>query len=481
MRKSLAVCVMTAAMLAGGFGPGADAARADIPVKSLYIGLHGGIRLPLDDVDFGELRQNRPELGGLIGARVGFHITWWMAAEIGFMVNPFGDSSDGSNLGLSISGDLLFHLIKGDWVPVLDVGAGADIITSGDLGTDADYNLHWGLGVRGMVLDWLAFRVDARHVLGDPVEVDTIFSNSLELTVGLDFYAWVEDHTPPDTDKDGVLDPDDKCVKEPGTAATGGCPDSDGDGVIDSQDKCPTKAGKADLGGCPDTDDDGVADASDSCPAVAGKAEFKGCPDSDGDGIPDPDDKCPMAKGLAKFQGCPPPDKDKDGIPDSQDECPDQAGSKAHKGCPDTDRDGIRDKDDKCPKIPGVKEEQGCLPKAVSKFTGAIKGIRFKSGSAKILKKSFRTLKAAAKVLKKWPAVRLRVEGHTDDRGADASNLKLSQARAEAVVAWFVGQGIDKGRLVAKGYGETKPIASNKKSSGRAKNRRIEFTVLGQN
>ena len=50
------------------------------------------------------------------------------------------------------------------------------------------------------------------------MEVDTIFSNSLELTVGLDFYAWEEDHTPPDTDKDGVLDPDDKCVKEPGTA-----------------------------------------------------------------------------------------------------------------------------------------------------------------------------------------------------------------------------------------------------------------------
>lgn len=460
LKKRIAFLALAASLLSLQTIMTSSEARADIPVKSLYVGIYGGADIPLDDWDFGAIRQNRPEIGGVVGLRLGFHATWWFAAEIGVGANIFTDSAEGSNVGINLSADLLFHFIEGDWVPFLDVGAGAFILAAGDLEGDEDYHIHWGLGLRGMLLDWLALRIDARHILGDPAPTDAIFSNMLEVTLGLDFYAWAEDKTPPDTDLDGILDPDDQCPKVAGPAATGGCPDADGDGIVDAQDKCPNTPGKVELQGCPDTDGDGIADADDKCPNTPGVVEHKGCP-------PPPPPK--------------PADRDKDGVADKDDKCPDVPGLAIFQGCPDTDRDGIQDKDDKCPKIPGVKEEQGCLPKAVSKFTGAIKGIYFSSGSAKIRKKSYKTLNRAVKVLAKWKTVRLQVEGHTDNRGKDSSNMKLSQARAESVMAYFVSKGLDKNRFIAKGFGEEKPIASNKSGKGRGKNRRIEFTVIGNN
>ena len=82
-------------------------------------------------------------------------------------------------------------------------------------------------------------------------------------------------------------------------------PDTDGDGVIDKEDKCINVAGLATLGGCPDKDADGIADNMDACPDKAGPADKQGCPDSDGDGITDNIDQCPMQKGVASMKGCP--------------------------------------------------------------------------------------------------------------------------------------------------------------------------------
>jgi outer membrane protein OmpA-like peptidoglycan-associated protein len=75
--------------------------------------------------------------------------------------------------------------------------------------------------------------------------------------------------------------------------------------------------------------------------------------------------------------------------------------------------------------------------------------------------------------------MRLRIEGHTDDVGADEFNQKLSQDRADSVRTYLVGKGIAEDRLEAVGYGETKPVQDNKTSAGRAANRRTEFTPLG--
>ena len=72
---------------------------------------------------------------------------------------------------------------------------------------------------------------------------------------------------------------------------------------------------------------------------------------------------------------------------------------------------------------PGIKEENGCMPKDVAKFAGAIKGIRFASGSAKIRSSSFKILNGAVDVLNRFPSITLAIEGHTDDQGADAFTL----------------------------------------------------------
>ena len=81
-------------------------------------------------------------------------------------------------------------------------------------------------------------------------------------------------------------------------------------------------------------------------------------------------------------------------------------------------------------------------------------------------------------MLADYPDLRLEIQGHTDDVGDDAKNLDLSQRRAESVKAYLVAQGIDEGRLEAKGFGETVPIADNKTKAGRAENRRVEFKLI---
>ncbi|MEZ4906484.1 MAG: thrombospondin type 3 repeat-containing protein [Saprospiraceae bacterium] len=278
----------------------------------------------------------------------------------------------------------------------------------------------------------------------------------------------------PDTDGDGVQDSEDACPEIPGLVELRGCPDSDGDGIADKDDMCPNKAGLAKFNGCPDTDGDGVKDSDDECPTVAGTV--KGCPDTDGDGIADKYDKCPNEAGLAKFSGC--PDTDHDGFVDSEDECPTVAGT--IKGCPDTDGDGISDKYDKCPNVFGVAANNGCPAvkeevKAV--LTNAMEGVYFDTNSAKIKKESYSVLNNVVKVMQDNPAYKLQIDGYTDNRGNDAFNLQLSKDRAKSVKEYLISKGVAANRLSSEGYGEKMPKATNDTAAGRAKNRRVEFTV----
>ncbi len=172
--------------------------------------------------------------------------------------------------------------------------------------------------------------------------------------------------------------------------------------------------------------------------------------------MPDDSDKCPRVAAKTA-DGCP-PDGDGDGIPDAQDKCPTQ---------PET-RNGFQDKDG-CPDV---------VPKTVQRFTGAIKGITFDSGKDVIRKPSFKVLDKAAAVLTQFGDLKLQIDGHTDDQGKRDFNLDLSRRRAQAVVKYLVDKGIAAGRLKAEGYGPDKPVADNKKASGRAKNRRIEFSII---
>ena len=88
---------------------------------------------------------------------------------------------------------------------------------------------------------------------------------------------------------------------------------------------------------------------------------------------------------------------------------------------------------------------------------------------------SFHILDTVAQVLRDFPDISIEVQGHTDSRGNDSGNMRLSQQRADAVRQYLVNQGVASDRLTARGYGETTPIESNATNEGRAMNRPVEF------
>jgi len=89
-------------------------------------------------------------------------------------------------------------------------------------------------------------------------------------------------------------------------------------------------------------------------------------------------------------------------------------------------------------------------------------------------------LERLTKLLNDMPTLKIEISGHTDSKGADDYNMKLSQSRAQAVVDYLIKKGITTSRLVAKGYGETQPIATNDSDEGRQLNRRTEFQILSK-
>ena len=257
--------------------------------------------------------------------------------------------------------------------------------------------------------------------------------------------------------------------------------DTDNDGIYDKDDACPEVAGLPEFKGCPDTDKDGIQDSADSCPEVAGLAEFNGCPDTDGDGIIDSEDACVDVKGTKIMKGC--PDADGDGVADKDDNCPAVKGAKDNAGCPwpDTDGDSVIDKDDKCPTVAGTVANNGCpevSDDAIKKLNDYAKTILFNSGKSSFQKQTMPVLQAITAILKEYPTAKFSIEGHTDSDGKDASNLKLSQDRAAAVKNYLVDNGIDASRLTSEGFGEAKPIDSNKTAKGKANNRRVEVKLV---
>ena len=110
--------------------------------------------------------------------------------------------------------------------------------------------------------------------------------------------------------------------------------------------------------------------------------------------------------------------------------------------------------------------------------TIALRNIFFNTASAELLPTSNAELDILVRLMKANPTLRIEVGGHTDNVGADAENQRLSEQRAAAVAGFVSGYGIDAARITSKGYGETKPMATNDTEEGRAMNRRTEITVL---
>jgi lipid-binding SYLF domain-containing protein len=104
-----------------------------------------------------------------------------------------------------------------------------------------------------------------------------------------------------------------------------------------------------------------------------------------------------------------------------------------------------------------------------------LSNVHFKTGSAELTQDSEGSLNEAVTTLKDHPDWRIRVEGFTDNQGSKDANQKLSSDRAEAVANWLADHGVDRSRLSSKGYGDSRPVASNSMPEGRAKNRRVEL------
>ena len=110
--------------------------------------------------------------------------------------------------------------------------------------------------------------------------------------------------------------------------------------------------------------------------------------------------------------------------------------------------------------------------------TVTLPGIFFHTASAELYETSLASLDRLAEALTRHPGLRLEVGGHTDAVGSEADNLALSERRAKAVYDYLVLQGVDSGRLTYRGYGESRPVASNDTPEGRAANRRTTLTPI---
>ena len=480
-------------------------ASAEIKAGSIEVSPFAGYNF----FENGQNLENSPVFGGRLGYN--FTNSFGIEATGEFMRSHVDDKSktfskqgqftsptDGVNITMYHL-DLLYHFMpESKFNPFITAGYGAAHY-SPKINDKNMSIVDFGVGAKYWIADNVALRADIR----DNMVVDQQIHN-VEATAGVVFAFGgksKDEPCPLDSDRDGVLDKRDKCPGTPSGVAVDkhGCPlDSDDDGVADYLDKCPgTPSGVAvDKNGCPlDSDKDGVTDNVDKCPGTPSgvTVDKNGCPlDSDKDGVADYLDKCPGTHaGVAVGKdGCP-LDSDRDGVTDDRDKCPGTPAGVAvgKNGCPlDSDKDGVADYLDKCPGTPAGKRvgTNGCpevimspqlKAAAAKRFCSkpAVLAINFDTDKTDIKHHYYDELKTVGDFLTYYPNAKGEISGHADTVGSKAYNLKLSQARADSVKKYIVETfGTDAARIETKGYGFSKPVASNKTKAGRAKNRRIE-------
>ncbi|MCA9711725.1 MAG: OmpA family protein, partial [Myxococcales bacterium] len=353
------------------------------------VGLYGGLWLPADDIELHDRNLPPPvryDTGAVLGLRFGYYPLRHLGLEGELAMIPTRVQTEQRAFVSTARAQVVLQLGLWRLVPFAVIGGGVLSVRSEPdaAGRNGDEALHVGGGLKLFLTKRILLRVEGRDVMS-PKEGFTVPApaHTGELLLGFSLGLGPrkkEQPPPPDADGDGFLDPDDACPQQAGIAPDG-CPakDSDGDGFLDPEDACPQQAGAA----------------PDGCPI----------PDSDGDGFLDPDDACPGEPGVEP-DGCPVRDLDGDGLLAPEDRCPEE---------PET--------------VNGFDDEDGCpddLPEVVKQFTGVIEGIYFATGKAEIQSKSFPKLDAAVAVLTDYPALRVEISGHTDDRGKHDKNIKLS-------------------------------------------------------
>jgi outer membrane protein OmpA-like peptidoglycan-associated protein len=286
----------------------------------------------------------------------------------------------------------------------------------------------------------------------DPLKVDT---DGDGLSDGDEVLKYHTDPLKFDTDGDGLSDGDEVLKYHTDPLKV----DTDGDGLSDGDEVAKYNTNPLKV----DTDGDGLSDGDEVLKYHTNPLKV----DTDGDGLSDGDEVLKYHTDPLKV------DTDGDGLTDGEEVLTYHTDPLSM----DTDKGGVND---------GVEVKRGTNPldksddmiKVIESKVGesiTLEGIEFKTGSAEILSSSAETLDKVYHTLKFNPDIAVEIQGHTDNVGKPAKNQKLSEARANAVKDYLVKKGIADGRMTTKGFGESKPVASNATKAGKQKNRRIEF------
>lgn len=251
--------------------------------------------------------------------------------------------------------------------------------------------------------------------------------------------------------------------------------DFDNDGVTNDVDECPNTPEGVLVArtGCElDDDNDNVPNAIDNCPNTPEGTEINhhGCALVE----PKPE-PAPEPEPVVVIAPEPEPEPEVIVVIEEAEPEPEPVG----RVYTDDDADGVIDDFDRCPDtLIGLEvDDFGCAIKAQAVV---LENVNFEFNSARLTANAKTVLAEVAEAMKGQSTMTVELAGHTDSIGSAAYNLRLSEQRAQAVRLHLISQGVNPGQMIARGYGESKPVADNKAEAGRELNRRVEFTVLNQ-
>jgi OOP family OmpA-OmpF porin len=409
---------------------------------------HVGLLNDEPEFDPGDTGQDLIRRDAVVGGRIYYVFPWrgFFGGEVQNSLQRLSVAGDVSNMQTWwFSGVIGYNFQIGQNLQIFPVvGAGPARFSIETLTPETDFALSYGVGAKYYVWNNVAVRADIRqhHVpdaltsireeaTGGPVTSADLIMN--ELSIGVTYFLG----GPKDSDKDGVYDRGDLC------------PDTPAGQIVDDN-------------GCPlDTDLDGVPNGWDQCPNTPHGATVDeyGCPwDDDLDMVLNGLDKCPDTPPGALV------DKD---------------------GCPfDTDNDGYLDGIDRCPDTPpgAVVDDKGCseIQEGIQEGLLVLHNVYFDFDEDTLRPESLPVLNEVGLALLQRPGIKFEIQGHTDAIASMEYNQKLSERRANTVLAYLIGNfpELDVSLYSARGLGENRPIATNETPEGRQENRRVEFREI---